>query len=312
MPDVTLSILIHQDFSHIRRALRSLLSHNQTPLIVHVTVNAGDAASAEQVRAEFPQIHLFINPEPRGFAENHNRVLRLADSAYVLLLNDDIEAAPGMVDRLVAHLEAHPDVGLVSPRVVSPDGSPQLMAFSDPTLPRMIYKLTGLGYLTRHGGAIRRWLTGSPLFRRVMRTASLQSYDETHSVPVVVGVAMCVRRAAYQQAGLIDEDTRVYGEEYGWHWRLRQQGWKVVLLADTSITHFNVEQPLEGWKLTEHRKGMLSYYLRYRPAWQGFVLRISIFILHGLRAALSLLFARERAQAEWAAARMAVRFQPKR
>jgi GT2 family glycosyltransferase len=312
MPAVTLSIIIHQDFSHIHRALTSIVSQTDLPLVIHLTLNAGDAAQMAAVQDAFPQVQVCINPEPRGFAENHNRVLRLAETDYVLLLNDDIEAPPHMIDRIVAFMEAHSTVGLVSPRVLNPDGSAQLMAFSDPTLPRMVYKLTGLGHLTRQGSAIRRWLTGSPLFRRLIRTASLQTYEQTRDVPVVVGVAMCVRRAAYQQAGLIDEDTRVYGEEYGWHWRLRQHGWRVVLLAETFITHFNTDQPLEGWKLAEHRKGMLSYFIRYRSRGQAFALRAAMFTLHTLRAGLCLIFAPRRARAEWGAARVALTFQPRR
>jgi GT2 family glycosyltransferase len=310
MKAVTVSIIVHNDFSHIRLALRSLVQGTDSPLTVYLTINSGKTDEIETLQAEFSPLEILVNHVPQGFAENHNRILRLAETEFVLVLNDDIEAAPHMIDKLMQYMEEHQEVGLVSPRVVNPDGTPQLMAFSDPSLLRMIYKLTGLGYFTRQGGFIRNWIIHSPL-KRYLRTASLQTYRETQFVPVVVGVAMCVRRRAYQQAGLMDEDTRVYGEEYGWHWRLRQHGWKIALFVDTFVTHFNVEQPLRGWILGEHRKGMLNYYLRYRPKWQARVLRVAMFVLHALRAMLYLIFDIRQVSAEWKIAITALTFQPR-
>src|SRR5690606_32239801 len=139
---------------------------------------------------------------------------------------------------------------------------------------------------------IRNFIIKSGL-TNVLGTASLSNNTETQLVPAVVGVAMFVRREAYEQVGGMDEDTIVYGEEFTWQWRMKQAGWDIALVANESIKHFNVTQELIGWRLAEHRKGMLSFFCRHRPRWQVWILRASIIFFHGLRWLFHLFFAHE-------------------
>jgi GT2 family glycosyltransferase len=305
---VTVSIIVHNDFSRIQQAVDSLLKYTSLPLTIYITINTGMDPKVDELRRRFPDVRYVINDQPRGFAANHNAVMRLATTPYVLLLNDDVEVAPAMLDILVGYLEEHQEVGLVTPCVINPDGTPQLTAFSDPTLLRMLYKISGLGYWTRQGSWIRKLYIRSGM----SNAASLKPCDVTRDVPVAVGVAMCVRRSACEDAGLMDEDTLVYGEEMGWHWRLRRAGWKIVVVADTHVTHFNVEQKLEGWVLAEHRRGILNYFCRYRCAWQAWSIRAGIVFFHGIRYFFNLIFNRQAAPGDRLAVQMAIRFQPSR
>jgi len=50
-----------------------------------------------------------------GFAAGANRALAAARGRFVLLLDSDARPLPGAIARCLAHLEAHPDVGVVSP-----------------------------------------------------------------------------------------------------------------------------------------------------------------------------------------------------
>jgi GT2 family glycosyltransferase len=286
---LTASIIVHQDYSHISRALDTLLNNAAIPMTVYVTINSGYSSELAQLQSAYPSIRFRINANPKGFAANHNAIMAIAATPYIALLNDDIEIPPGMISTLVNHLESNSEVGLVTPLVLNPDGTQQLNSFNDPTLMRMIYKISGLGHWTRHGSWLRNLLVSLGL-NRIFNVSSLDNHSDTHDVPVAVGVAMFVRRKAYEQAGLMDEDTLVYGEEYGWHRRIRQAGWKIRVVSETHITHFNAVQNLKGWQLVEHRKGMLSYFYRYQSHWQAILIRISLIVLHSLRAMLSILF----------------------
>jgi len=306
---LTVSLIVHGDYTHIYRALNTLFANSSKPLTVYVTVNTGESDELTALKSAFPQVHYIVNVTPQSFAHNHNSVMRRAQTPYVALLNDDIEIPDGTINTLLNYLESYPDVALVTPLIRNPDGSLQLTAFSDPTLVRMIYKISGLGHLTRQGTRMRNWVIESGLAKRI-KVASLDRYEESRNVPVVVGVAMFVRREAYQQAGMMDEDTRVFGEEVAWHWRLRQAGWKIAVVADASITHFNVDKDIHGWQLAEHRKGMLNYYCRYRPRWQAYVLRMAIVVLHSLRGGANLLVDPSRAKGDWMAVHVALTWQP--
>jgi hypothetical protein len=79
----------------------------------------------------------------------------------------------------------------------------------------------------------------------------------------------------------------------------------VVFVPAARVTHFNVQQDLSGWKLAEHRKGILAYFTLYRPRWQATIIRLSILVSHGLTALAARPFNKASADAHWLAARMA-------
>lgn len=110
---LTVSLIVHADFSHIAPALRSLYATTDSSCDVYVTVNmsADVDNKVASLRAEFPRTNVVVNPSPQGFAANHNHILRLAKTRYVGLLNDDIILHDGALDTLVAHLEARPKYG---------------------------------------------------------------------------------------------------------------------------------------------------------------------------------------------------------
>jgi GT2 family glycosyltransferase len=307
---LTVSLIVHDDFSHIHQTLACLFAMPTPPERIFVTINATPSqAEVEQLRTGFPTIHMLINPEPRGFATNHNRVMALAATPFIALLNDDITFPPDALDTLISVLQTQPDVGLVAPAIQSPDGSPQLAVFSDPTLFRSIYKISGAGSLTQHGGLARRFLQRIGLAKR-LGVESLNPDQTMRAVPVARGVCMVTWRDVCQRTGGMDEDTRVYGEEYGWHWRIRQGGWRVMFVPQVVITHYNLSQLLEGWKLAEHRKSILNYFIRYRPRWQAWIIRVTIVMFHGLWALLNLPFSRQRVHQHWKAVQIGLWWQP--
>jgi GT2 family glycosyltransferase len=303
-PLLTIHFIIHDDFTQIYPALTSLYATTHTPFVLHITINRGTPAEIARLQAAYPQAHLQVNTMLRSFAENHNAALQRAATPYVALLNDDIRLGENALDQLVTYLDQQPQAGLVAPHILNPDGTSQLSIFSDMTLLRSLYTISGLGVLTQHGGMVRRLVQRSGL-ARWLGTASLQPLQQTRAVPVVVGVAMLVRRSAYLQVGGMDEVTRMYGEEYGWHWRLRQAGWQVVFVAAAHVTHYNPTTDLTGWKLAEHRKAILGYFLRYRPRWQYTVIRGAIILTHSTYAALYALFQPAKRRAHWATVKMA-------
>jgi hypothetical protein len=306
---LTINLIVHNDYSHIHYALTSIIENTSCPLTIYITINTGTSDEFIMLKQAFPDVHYIVNDEPKGFAANHNAILKIAKTPYVALLNDDIELAPHAIDILIDYLEKNSSVGVVSPRIINPDGTPQLTTYSYPSLPRMIYKISGLGYLTRQGSQIRNFIINSGI-ARLIGVESLNKNETTRIVPVVVGVAMFARREAYQQVGILDEDTLVYGEEVAWHWRMNQAGWKVAVIADTYIIHYNVDKDLRGWQLAEHRKGMLNFFCRYRPKWQVRVLRLVMIVFHSLRWLFNLFFDRQRAEDDCLSIIVALKWQP--
>ncbi|MBN1284415.1 MAG: glycosyltransferase [Anaerolineae bacterium] len=298
MAKLTVSLIVHGDFTHIGPALHSLYATTRTPFKVYVTINVGSGQEIDALRESFPDVKILVNETPRGFAANHNRVLQLADTPYVALLNDDIVLHSGALDAMVTYLNTHPKVGLAGAALLNTDGTPQTSVFSDPSLLRIVYKVSGLAALTHQESRLRRILLRLGV-GRVVRVESLRTDRRTRTVPVVNGAVMLVRRAAYAQVGRMDETTIVYGEEVDWHWRMRRAGWQVAHVAEAVVTHHgsgHLAFEMPGWMLIEDRKAILNYFLKHRPGWQTAVIRTAIVLSHGFWGTVWLPFARERAQ----------------
>lgn len=91
----------------------------QTAAFSVLVVDNASADDSLQALAEFPQVRLIRLPENKGFSAAVNVGIREAKTPYVLLLNNDTEAAPGFVEELEQELERHPKAFAVSAQMRS-------------------------------------------------------------------------------------------------------------------------------------------------------------------------------------------------
>ncbi len=189
---------------------------------VLVVDNASEDGSADMVRREFPQAVLMETGQNLGFAGGNNVALRRARGRYVLLLNTDTLVHGTVLPEAIRWLDAHPQVGVMGPRVLNTDGSVQPSCSAFPSLRNLAMQTFGL---TRIARLDRYRMTG---------------WDRMSErrVEVISGAAMFVRRAAMARVGLLDEAFFFYGEETDWCYRFAQDGWQLVFAPIPEITHF--------------------------------------------------------------------------
>ncbi|MCB9438306.1 MAG: glycosyltransferase [Anaerolineales bacterium] len=315
MDKLAISFIISgPDFAYIKEALRSLKATTQTPHRIYVVVNNGMAPNDPALLAlldDYPDLGYIINQDRMGFAANHNQVMVAADAEYVALLNDDIILHEGAMDKLVAYMDAHPDVGLTGSQQYNPDGTHQVAVYDDPSLFRMIYKISGFAKLTTEQSLTRRVLQRTGL-ANILGVESLKLQTQTHEVDIIKGVVMFVRRTTYEQAGMMDETTPIYGEEAEWHLRIRKAGWKVVFVAESKVTHFGQGQAtlnLKGRILVEDRRSILNYFIKHRPRWQVWVIRAAIVTSHTFWGVVWFPFSRSRSQTHFQTVNVGLRWQ---
>jgi hypothetical protein len=98
---------------------------DQTKRQVEVVVidNASTDASVDYIQS-FDWIHLIRSTYNRGFAAGNNLVLPSITSSYILLLNTDIEWTDqsNKLDELLQYMEDQPQVGMITPKLLLPDG----------------------------------------------------------------------------------------------------------------------------------------------------------------------------------------------
>jgi len=226
MEDIAVIVVNWNAREDLRLCLRSVLdAPPRAACPVWVVDNASSDGSADMVRAEFPQAHLLENSANLGFSKANNQAITRSDSRYVLLLNSDAWAHPGALDQLIAFADAHPQAGIVGPKVLNPDGSLQLSCRRFPSLGAGLFRNTYLGRLFPRNRYAQNYL--------------MTDFDHTHARPVdwVSGCAMLLRRTMLDAIGSLDERFFMYCEDVDICQRAGQAGWDVLYDPDALVTH---------------------------------------------------------------------------
>ncbi len=227
-------VIVHRDGAEL---LLRALAHLQAALDpardeVWLVDNGSRDDSVAQVRAAYPQVRIIENGCNNGFGRACNQAIEQARGEFVLLLNNDAHVQPDALDRFEQDFRALPQAGIVAGQLYGPDGAAQR---SHGMLPTVRAEL-GLGR--------------QPLPKLAQ--------DRASEVETVVGACMAVRRAAIDQAGLLDPAFFFYFEETEWCVRLRRHGGQVWLDPRIRVTH------LKGASTRTVRRGAQVEMLRSR------------------------------------------------
>ncbi len=211
----------------LAKALRSISLAVGDALCAEVIVvdNASHDGSVAMVHETFPGVHVIANANNRGFAFANNQGIAETAGKYIALLNPDTEILGDALQVLVSHLDTHPDVGVVGPRLVNPDGTTQSSRRRFPTLLILFFEST--------------WL--QPLLpRRLLARYYAEDRPDTEEQDVdwLTGAAMVARRQVVEDVGPLDEGYFMYSEELDWCRRIRQAGWRIAFVPAAHVVHF--------------------------------------------------------------------------
>ncbi|MCS7223829.1 MAG: glycosyltransferase family 2 protein [Armatimonadetes bacterium] len=218
-----------------------------------VVDNASTDDTVDTVRRLFPFVRLIANRENVGFTRANNQGLKCSQSKYVFLLNPDTIADPKSIRKMVVFAEKAPEIGVIGPRLVGPDGTLQWSARSFPDIGAGLFRNTPLSRLFPNTFYERRYL-GKDLPR-----------DSPSEVDWVSGAALLVRRSVLNQIGLLDEDYWSYCEDVDLCWRVKAKGFKVIYYPEVTIVHKvgrSSDQRLV-FSLFQHHRSMWKFFQKH-------------------------------------------------
>jgi len=96
-----------------------------------------DNASTDNTLAiieEYFGIYVFESKTNRGFGYGHNYILNHIESDYHTVINPDIIIDNDVITALCTVLERNSDVGMITPKILNPDGSEQFLPQRDPNI----------------------------------------------------------------------------------------------------------------------------------------------------------------------------------
>jgi GT2 family glycosyltransferase len=222
--------------------------------------NAPGTDLDNRLATRFPGIRIVRNATARGFAANHNTVLRQSKADYVWLLNDDLVFHTDTVSRVTEFMEepASERVAVVSPRLLNTDGSLQPSTYGFPSMPQTLLAHSGV---REHRLVDRMVRAAAPILRPRAGSSRYWDHDRTIEVDTLRGACVAVRMKAVREVGPMAEVALVGAEEIEWHRRFRDAGWKVVFLASASVTHHGSQSvAYDTQHSPEYLKGALFYF----------------------------------------------------
>ncbi|WP_204140938.1 glycosyltransferase family 2 protein [Halomicronema sp. CCY15110] len=261
MSDLKVSIIIvnYNGGDVIIDCLASIFQHLDTATVEVIVVdNDSRDRSPDLIEQKFPEVHLLRQSENLGFGTANNIGAHHAQGTYLFLLNSDTLIQNNILPALMSKLDSAPDIGIVGPRLLNPDGSFQLST---------AYEI----------GLWGEWLTLQAVrkYRQpACRPALAQQYGADQYVDIIVGAAMLMRRSHFFEIGGFDETFFMYFEESDLCQRLRDAGYRLLYTPAVSLIHiggYSVAQ-VAGKMAAEYRRSQRYYYQKHRPPWEQWVL----------------------------------------
>ncbi|MBI1798706.1 MAG: glycosyltransferase family 2 protein [Candidatus Eisenbacteria bacterium] len=231
------------------RALLDTLALSRAPAAWDVQIlvvdNGSADGSAETLRAAYPQVEVLALPENLRFAGGNNAGLRRAldqGADAMLLLNNDTEADPGMIEHLVLALEQDPGAGAAAP----------LIYFAAPSS-RIWYA----------GG--RLWPALGHASHRGLRTRDRAQYRAVEATGYLTGCCLLAWREVWEKVGLLDERYFIYAEDADWCLRARAAGYRLLFVPTARLWHKVSASSGNSsrWKITQRLRANFTMFARH-------------------------------------------------
>ena len=239
-PGVSMVIVTYNSGSTIERCLESLVRFTgpQDEIIVIDNASRDDTAGAVAAyEGRLPgSLHFVASPRNVGFSRGTNLGLQKATRDFVLLLNPDVEATDGWLERMVAHLERDPQVGAVGPTSDYVAGLQKIEHYLDPS---------------PHQDA-----------DSIAASLAAQRPGLARETPLLIGFCLLMRRARLQAMGGLDPELFLGSDDLDLSLRLRQEGYRLLVATDVFVRHFGhvsfkTESSVKGEYLTRQSVNLL-------------------------------------------------------
>lgn len=233
---------------------KPLVGGRQVPVTEVIIVdNASTDGSVEEIENfllknenSHCKFKIVLNKTNLGYARGNNIGIKQAKGQYIMILNSDTIIKKGSIEKLVNFLDKNPEIGIVGPRLINPDGSPQANCGRFLNLPVVFMML----FKEHFGGS--EYVRSSP--------------KSSQPVDWLMGAAFLARKEVFEKIGGFDENIFMYMEEVEWFYRAAKAGFKAYFLADSEIIHLGRGSSKSGKKdpILNIYKGVIYFFKKHK------------------------------------------------
>lgn len=227
---IAVSIINYRTRDLTLTCLRSVLD-DIGDIAAHVVVvdNASGDGSADAIAdwlatdgAGAP-VTLVRSPVNTGFSGGHNLGIGAVEADHYLVLNSDAVLRPGFLRAILEAADAHPDAGLIAPRIETDAGEVQVSQFRFHNPRSELVRAAGTGPLTR-------------LLRR--HVVALDPPVDPRAVEWASFACILLRGDMVRALGPMDEGYFLYFEDAEYCLRAHRAGWGVALAPEAVMVHY--------------------------------------------------------------------------
>jgi GT2 family glycosyltransferase len=252
---LTISIINYRTGPMTLECVRSALA-DIGDLNAHVVVvdNASEDGSAEEIAAWIAAqplgtpVTLVRSDSNTGFSGGHNQGMAAVPAEQYLILNSDALLRPGFLRAILAAADAHPEAGLIAPRIETEQGDEQVSCFRFHSPWSELIRGAASGPVTR---ILQRYVV------------PLEPPVDPTQVEWASFACILLRGRMVAEIGPMDEGYFLYFEDAEYCLRARGAGWRIALAPQAVAVHFRGGSgPVKA--LEKARRQLPTYFYRSR------------------------------------------------
>ena len=269
-PALSIVIVTYNSAEVIRDCLNSIASGwagealrvSETPKVPNdvetiVVDNGSTDGTPDLIHREFPWVRLLCDHGNLLFAGGNNYRFKHAAAPLIFMLNPDTVVRPGALRQLADFAAAHPEAGMIAPRLLNPDGTLQHNTFRFPDLKQAFF-----GFFEML----------APLDSPQNGRYRPDDYTRVREVEHILGAALLFRRELYEQLPGMDEKFGIYFEETDWCYRARRAGWTLLYTPQATLTHLGAHSTSKNpEKSSAQFYKSQSYFYRKNYGWPKYI-----------------------------------------
>jgi GT2 family glycosyltransferase len=242
------------------KTIKATLSNLDYEIIV--SDDNSDSVTRELFKDQFPEIKFIAHKKNVGLSYSVNSALRISRGDFIAIFNNDIIITPDSLENMVKFLEKNPHVGLIGPKLLNFDSTPQSSCFRPYTLTTIIARRTPLGKTGFGKKALNRFL--------------MTDFNCNSIKPVdwLMGSAYLTSRKALEKVGYWDSrNFFLYFEDVDWCRRFWEKRLPVIYFPISKVYHYHGKQSakkkgiigfLSNKSARAHLKSAYRYFKKYK------------------------------------------------
>ncbi|MDD2646404.1 MAG: glycosyltransferase family 2 protein [Patescibacteria group bacterium] len=233
-----LSIIIvnYNSWKFLDQCLNSLIkfiSRIETEVII--VDNNSQESALFGYQEKYPFINLILLKQNLGFAAANNMAAKQAKGDVLFFLNPDTIFIEDIFEKISECFKNNKEVGVISPQLILDNGQLQPYSFGRDKMIDKIYRGNQTQLIKKNNYLFTDWVSGA---------------------------ALAIRRKIFEQINGFDENFFMYFEDRDLCRRVKNLGYKIIVLITTKIIH------LGGQSLTSDKKRKTLYYQSQNYYWQ--------------------------------------------